>query len=149
MEFGESRAASFCFRGGKHGSNKFRMLQYFASLSSSSKHPGEFVGEFNAPTRRPQPEPAARDSRSWPRDGGKGLNKYHSVAISISSSSVHSPLPELPSLAKFVAIKPSLVDSLQPHHHQQATNLFEHTPVRAIPCRRRSPCPCFCPPYGR
>ena len=88
-------------------------------------------------------------SWSWPRDGGKGLNKYHSVAKSISSSSVHSPLPELPSPAKFIAIKLSLVDYLQPHHHQQATNLFEHTPVRAIPCRRRSPCPCFCPPYGR
>jgi len=38
---------------------------------------------------------------------------------------------------------------LQPHHHQQATNLFEQTPVRAIPCRRRSPCPYLCPPYGR
>ena len=73
VEFGESRAANFYFRGGKHRSSKFKMLQYFASLSSSSKHPGEFVGEFNAPTRRPQPEPAARDSRSWPRDGGKGF----------------------------------------------------------------------------
>jgi len=63
VEFGESRAANFCFRGGKHRSSKFRMLQYFASLSSSSKHPGEFVGEFNAPTRRPQPEPAAREQQ--------------------------------------------------------------------------------------